>query len=167
MTGSRRAKSVIVLLACLATIGCDRLTKHVAATMLAGSAPRSLLADTVRLSYAENTGGFLSLGANLTPARRVLVFTIATGLLLLGLGTAAVRAGWQGTRLAGVALVVAGGASNWIDRVVAGAVVDFMNIGIGPVRTGIFNVADVAIMLGVVLVVVGGPATFRRSGATP
>jgi signal peptidase II len=50
---------------------------------------------------------------------------------------------------------VAGGASNWIDRAVRGSVVDFMNVGIGPVRTGVFNVADVAIMLGAVLIVAG------------
>jgi signal peptidase II len=29
------------------------------------------------------------------------------------------------------------------------SVVDFLNVGIGPLRTGIFNVADVAIMVGV------------------
>jgi signal peptidase II len=167
MTGSHRARSVVILLACLATIGCDRVTKHVAATMLAGNPPRSLLADTVRLSYAENTGGFLSLGADLPPARRVIVFTITTGLLLLGLAATAIRARWQGARLGGVALIVAGGASNWIDRVAAGSVVDFMNIGIGPVRTGIFNVADVAIMFGVALIVIGASATFRGSPAAP
>jgi lipoprotein signal peptidase len=48
----------------------------------------------------------------------------------------------------GLTLFLAGGASNWIDRIVRGSVVDFLNVGIGPVRTVIFNVADVAIMLG-------------------
>ena len=45
------------------------------------------------------------------------------------------------------------------DRVARGRVVDFINIGIGPVRTGIFNVADVAIMLGVGVVIL---AELRR-----
>jgi signal peptidase II len=53
----------------------------------------------------------------------------------------------------GLALFVAGGASNWIDRVARGSVVDFLNVGVGPVRTGVFNVADVAIMLGAGVVV--------------
>ena len=48
----------------------------------------------------------------------------------------------------GVALFVAGGASNLLDRISYGMVIDFMNVGVGPLRTGIFNVADVAIMLG-------------------
>jgi signal peptidase II len=142
-----------VLLACLATVGCDRVTKHAAATLLADTQERSFLGDTVRLSYAENTGGFLSLGADLPVERRVIVFTIVTGLLLVSLAAAAVRRHWEGARLLGAALIVSGGASNWMDRVVVGSVVDFMNVGIGPVRTGIFNVADVAIMAGVALLV--------------
>jgi signal peptidase II len=45
--------------------------------------------------------------------------------------------------------VIGGGASNLIDRVVRdGRVVDFLQIGIGDLRTGIFNVADAAIVLG-------------------
>jgi 2-iminobutanoate/2-iminopropanoate deaminase len=50
----------------------------------------------------------------------------------------------------GLALFVAGGVSNWIDRVTQGRVVDFLNVGVGPVRTGVFNVADLAIMVGAV-----------------
>jgi signal peptidase II len=64
--------------------------------------------------------------------------------------------------------VVAGGASNWIDRLAFGRVVDFMNVGLGPLRTGIFNVADVAIMVGVGLLILGdarrrGPPSASRS----
>jgi len=48
-----------------------------------------------------------------------------------------------------------GGASNLIDRASRGHVVDFLNLGVGSLRTGIFNVADVAVLLGAVLIVVG------------
>lgn len=45
-----------------------------------------------------------------------------------------------------------GGASNLFDRATNdGAVVDFLNVGVGPVRTGIFNIADMAILLGALL----------------
>jgi len=153
----------VVLLACLGTVGCDRVTKHAAATLLADAPERSFLSDTVRLSYAENTGAFLSLGADLPAEWRMLVFTLATGLLLAALAVTAVRRQWQGPRLLGAALIVGGGASNWLDRLVAGSVVDFLNIGIGPVRTGIFNVADVAIMIGVALIVLAWRDDNRRS----
>jgi signal peptidase II len=57
--------------------------------------------------------------------------------------------------LVGVSPSLAGGASNWLDRAATGRVVDFMNVGLGPLRTGIFNVADVAIMCGAAVRVLG------------
>jgi signal peptidase II len=72
---------------------------------------------------------------------------------LVVLVAAAIRSRWDGWPLFGVGLFAAGGASNWVDRVARGSVVDFLNVGLGPLRTGIFNVADVAIMAGVAILV--------------
>jgi signal peptidase II len=86
-----------------------------------------------------------------------------TSLIVLGLLVALARCR-QGsmTGAFGLALLVGGAVGNLIDRVVyGGAVVDFVSLGLGPFRTGIFNLADVAITLGVVLV-----ALQARSGAT-
>jgi signal peptidase II len=143
---------VALLVAVVATIGCDRVSKHIVTATLAGEPGRSYLADTIRLEYAENTGGFLSLGGTLPAAARTAVFTIGPVLILLLLCGAALGYRWQGWSLIGTGLVLAGGGSNWVDRLVRGSVVDFMNVGIGPLRTGIFNVADVAIMVGVAVV---------------
>ena len=45
-------------------------------------------------------------------------------------------------------LMFAGGVGNLIDRFTNnGSVVDFLNIGIGPLRTGIFNVVDIAVFI--------------------
>jgi signal peptidase II len=152
----RISARLVLLVAVVSTIGCDRVTKHVATAVLAGASARSYLADTVRLEYVENTGGFLGLGADWPDAIRTMVFAAGTGLLLLMMVGVAVRFHWHGWRLIGVWLVFAGGASNWVDRVVRGSVVDFMNVGIGPLRTGIFNVADVAIMVGVAVLLLAG-----------
>jgi len=144
-------KIIALLLLIVATIGCDRVTKRMAETSLAGLPRTSLMADTVRLEYAENTGGFLSLGAELPASVRTPLFTIGTGLGLLAMIVAALRLQWRGLQLAALCLFAAGGASNWADRLVRGSVVDFLNVGFGPVRTGIFNVADVAVMAGACL----------------
>ena len=153
-----------LLVAVISTIGCDRMTKHVASVALADGSVRSYLADTVRLEYVENAGGFLGLGANLPDAWRTTLFTIITGVTLLGVAGIAVRGRSQKWLLAGACLVLAGGASNWVDRLARGSVVDFMNVGIGPLRTGVFNVADVAIMLGVSMLVL---ARSRRASTIP
>jgi signal peptidase II len=159
----KTAWHLALTLAVLSTIGCDRITKHAAATFLSGLPTRSYLADTVRLGYAENTGGFLSLGAELPAAARTGLFTIGTGCLLCVLVFIAIRRRWDRLSTLGLALFVAGGASNWIDRVIRGSVVDFLNVGVGPLRTGVFNVADVAIMLGAAVIVIAAFGKTRAS----
>jgi signal peptidase II len=149
------------------TVGCDRVTKHFAAATLPELPRQSFLADTVRLEYVENTGAFLSLGTHWPPAVRTGLFTIGNGLLLFGMVVAAIRLRWSGPALVGLGLFLAGGASNLADRVVRGNVIDFMNVGLGPLRTGIFNVADMAIMLGAAIVVFTdyrSPKAPRRDG---
>lgn len=152
-----------MLVVILTTVGCDRVTKHVAAAELAGRPVQSFLADTVRLTYAENNAGFLSLGSNLPAAVRTALFTVGSGILLAVLALLALRLRWTRWQSAGVGLFVAGGASNWIDRLLHGSVVDFMNIGVGWFRTGIFNVADVAIMVGIAILLLSGVQNKRGS----
>lgn len=148
-------KRLALLALIIFTIGCDRVTKHLAERSLSDVPQQSLMRDTVRLSLSENTGGFLSLGATWPADVRTAVFVIGTGGCLVLLVISAVRGRWSGAPLWGVALYAAGGVSNLADRIYRGSVIDFLNVGIGPVRTGIFNVADMAIMLGVAMVLVG------------
>jgi len=154
---------LVLLIAIVATIGCDRVTKHMAATTLADAPGRSFLADTVRLEYAENTGAFLSLGADWPHPVRTAVFGVSNAVLLVAIAIVAVRRRWPALALLGVVLFVAGGASNLLDRIAYGVVIDFMNVGVGSLRTGIFNVADVAIMLGAGLLMFEGYRSQRRT----
>jgi signal peptidase II len=161
-TGVRVAFLALVM---ASTIGCDRVTKHAAAELLAHRPTQSFLADSLRLTYAENTGGFLSLGAALPPVVRTTVFTVSTGLVLVVLLVELLRSNWPFWRATGTALFIAGGVSNWIDRALWGSVVDFLNVGIGWLRTGIFNFADVAIMLGIALFVLSELSARRKPDA--
>ena len=146
------ARWCVVLLLVASTVGCDVVTKRLAAESLAGLPAQSFLGDTVRLTYVENAGGFLNLGATLPPWARMAVFTVAVGAFLFLMVAAAWRNGWRRWHTVALSLLLAGGFSNWVDRLSDGRVIDFLNIGIGGLRTGIFNVADVAIMVGVALV---------------
>lgn len=144
---------VVVLLACA---GCDQATKSMAQQSLARRPAQELAGGLLRLEYAQNPGAFLSLGASLSPSARFWIFTVFVTLLLIGLLLFAVRMSPHTPLLvvAAIALVIGGGLSNLIDRLLHdGLVVDFMQVGIGPLHTGIFNVADVAIVAGLVLIV--------------
>lgn len=146
---SKTVRSLLLLALIAGTVGCDRVTKHLAQARLEGTPGQSLFNDTVRLEYAENVGGFLSLGANWSPDFRTAVFSIGSGLLLLSLVMTAIRFRRRTLYLVGVSLACAGGTSNLFDRIMQKAVIDFMNVGLGDLRTGIFNVADIAILLGI------------------
>jgi signal peptidase II len=154
---------LVLLVAIGATIGCDRVTKYLAVTTLSGTRTRSFLADTVRLEYIENPGAFLSLGADWPPRVRTALFGIGNAVVLLALTVMALRLRWPSSALLGLAFFVAGAASNLLDRLANGKVVDFMNVGLGPLRTDIFNVADMAILLGAGLVGLAAYRSDRRA----
>jgi signal peptidase II len=146
---------ILPLFLLLTTVGCDRITKHLAIVHLSGAPPVSYLHNTIRLQYAENSGAFLSLGSELPDTLRTMILTVGVAILLVLVAILAIHRGWVGVPLAGAALMWGGGASNLIDRAARGHVVDFLNIGVGSLRTGIFNVADVAVLLGALLIVFG------------
>lgn len=132
-------------------VGLDQLTKLAARRYLAPRPPISLLGGIVQFAYSENVGAFLGLGAGLPPGIRTLIFGGVAGLLLVAVTAYTLTArGLTPAEVAAASLVVAGGFGNLIDRVLRdGRVTDFVSVGVGPLRTGIFNVADVAVMLGV------------------
>ena len=146
-----KKRVLIIFFILLAVVVCDRITKHVAKQNLQPYEIIRLLNDTVRLQYAENTGAFLSLGSNISEPARYIVFTLLVGIFLGCLLTYLLLSK-QLTRLQVMAmsLVLGGGIGNLIDRIAhEGRVFDFMNVGIGSLRTGIFNVADMSITFGV------------------
>ena len=140
----------LVLVAC---IGCDQSTKYTAKHYLEDQSGYSFIGDTFRLVYSENTGAFLGLGSSLPERVRTFLFSGLVAVFLLAFLIYVLRSSdVSKTGIIASALIISGGLSNLIDRLVNnGAVIDFMNLGIGSLRTGIFNVADMAIMLGAFL----------------
>lgn len=151
----RFKRDLLIILLLVGCVGCDQLTKDVAQKYLAFEPPRSWFHDTVRLEYAENTGAFLSLGSGFSEGLRVILFQVFPALWLVGLALFLFVAN-QMPPLSATAwsLVLSGGIGNLLDRLLHdGRVIDFMNVGIGSLRTGIFNVADLCITIGVSLLV--------------
>lgn len=146
-----KKRALVIVFILLACIVCDRITKAVAKQNLDPFEPIRILHDTIRLQYAENTGAFLGLGSDIPEPVRYIVFTLLVGLFLACL-LIYLLVSTELTRLQVMAmsLVLGGGCGNLIDRIAnEGRVFDFMNVGIGPLRTGIFNVADMSITFGV------------------
>jgi signal peptidase II len=137
----------------------DQYTKH-----LARSLRRAIELGPLMLTYTENRGAFLSLGANLPADVRAWLFN---GVVAVGLAALAVYVARHPD--VPLALVLAGGVGNLIDRLrFEGRVTDFLYLHAGPLHTGVFNVADMAITLGVVWMGVRAlvlqSSTDRRAG---
>jgi len=144
-----KLKLILLLLVFLPLIGCDRYTKELAIIVLKGQEPLSFLSGIFSIRYHENTGAMLSLGADLPDSLRFIIFTAIVGVILIaGLIYVMVKPMDKFNFTAGL-LILAGGFGNLYDRVLNdGRVVDFMLVQFGPLRTGVFNVADIAIMAG-------------------
>jgi len=147
------SKPMVVLLITITCVGCDQASKWAAKQFLAPDRFFSFAGDSLRLQYAENTGAFLGLGAALPDLWRQLVFTALVGIFLLGLlGYLLLSRSLSTVAVNCLSWILAGGASNLIDRIAYdGRVIDFLNLGIGPLRTGIFNLADMVITFGAVI----------------
>lgn len=161
---NRLTKVSIILVTILGCAGCDQATKIAAKNILQDQSPISFLSGIFTLTYAENTGAMLSLGGNLTDNLRYILFVIFVGLFLFSALAYVIYRPMNILSVFGFSLFIGGGLSNLLDRVFNdGAVVDFMYIRLGAVETGIFNVADMAIMAGAFLLCY----TFTKLEAKP
>jgi signal peptidase II len=148
------SRFIVVMVTLGGCVGCDQASKSAARALLSSGATESLFADSLRLQLVENPGSFLSLGASLPEHLRFTLFTAVVGVVLIGLVCFALFARLRLARVIALGLVAGGGISNLLDRLLFdGRVTDFLNVGVGSFRTGIFNLADMAILGGALLLI--------------
>ena len=162
----RNLRLTVLFLALACTVGCDQTSKYLARSQLGRFGSVAMPGGFGEFRLAENPGSFLSLGAGLPAPLRVACFTLGVGAALLVLGAyLARRTRLEWMPFVALSLVLAGGVSNLIDRVTRqGLVTDFMVLRVGPFQTGVFNVADVMVMIGVALL---GWGLWNRRNAPP
>jgi len=128
----------------------DLWVKILAVDYLIGAPGFSYLGGFIVVEYAENRGAFLSLGANLSETARLWIFVVGVIFILGFCLYSLIQSAASRTMTLAFALVISGGIGNLIDRIKQGYVVDYVHMGFTSVRTGVFNVADVAISAGLI-----------------
>jgi signal peptidase II len=128
-----------------AVVALDQWTKHWATNTLQFRAPVRVIGELVRLTYTRNSGVAFGIGAGV-PFPYYL-FSIAAIAVILYLFVR--RQVPSTSRQLALALILGGAIGNLIDRVSAGEVVDFIEIGYGHWHWPVFNVADSAVTIGV------------------
>jgi signal peptidase II len=130
----------------------DKLTKYIAITYLKGHEAIPLFNDTVIIKYAENTGAFLSLGSNWNIYVKYIVFLIIPIIICLTGVIYLIVKETKTHRIITGSCIIGGGIGNLTDRLFNEfKVIDFFNLGVGAIRTGILNMADLSVTFGVIL----------------
>ncbi len=138
----------------LAVVIADRATKAWFETQTTETWRHEMIHHFVYLVHAHNPGIAFSLFADSTsPWVRTLL--IAGSLVVIGVLAWLLVAGQSigALNAAGIALLLGGATGNVTDRILHGAVTDFLEVWIGAYRWPAFNVADSAITIGAAFIV--------------
>jgi len=125
----------------------DRLSKAWALHVLAPVGSRPLFDDWFRLTYVRNTGVAFGLGAG--KGLPFAAITLVALVLVIGLAASPRSRTWP--RSIALGLIVGGAAGNLLDRIRWGSVIDFLDFGVRENWFPVFNAADSAITVGVIL----------------
>lgn len=157
MTENQKKRMTIVATLAV-TLGLDQITKVIVRNTMDRNIPIEVIGDYAKLVYVENDGAMLSMGNNLPDFWKVVLLSVVPAAILLALLVYTfIKIDTPKNQRFGLSLILGGGIGNVADRIFYGSVTDFMNVGIGDCtycRTGIFNVADMAIMLGIGILLV-------------
>lgn len=138
----------------VAVVAIDQLTKAMVRATLPLHDSRTIIPGLVDFTHVRNTGAaFGFLNAVDFPFKTVVIALIATAALI-GVGMyAASLAHHQLIARVGLALIIGGASGNLLDRVIAGSVVDFVDVYWRNWHFWAFNVADSAITIGVAIMI--------------
>lgn len=141
--------SFIVLL----NISCDQISKDLARKKIDDNQVIRLVNDNFILTKVENKGAALSLGENLHPTLKLVLLQILPLFVLAFLfRLLLIKNNYTASTIIGFCFIIGGGIGNIYDRILYGSVTDFMHIQVGIFKTGIFNMADVSVVVGVLLI---------------
>jgi signal peptidase II len=152
---STAARSMVVLFVVLSGGVCDQVTKLIAESVLSDGTVWSLFGDAVRLQLVHNEGGVMSVGASSPAIPQWLLVAWVACTLISVLAYALFSKASGLPVIVAAALLFAGGASNFTDRLLHhGSVIDFITINMTTLRMAVFNLADLAIVAGFFLLAV-------------
>ena len=150
MTNRNSLKFAFLLIIVALNLGCDQVSKVVARKHIDFYQQITIVKDRFILTKVENTGAFLSAGSNLPEFIRIMMLIILPLVVLVyGLFYLYVNKALPRLMQVGVCFLIGGGMGNIYDRIIHGSVTDFLFMDFVLFRTGVFNLADVSIMIGI------------------
>ena len=144
---------IFILLLIFGNISCDQLSKNLVRNNIYPGDYIPVISNHLILTNVENTGAALGFGQNFSPVIKTILLKGLPLLVLIVLTYRILSKKNLDKRLSiAFAFVIGGGMGNLIDRILYGSVTDFFHIQIGFFKTGIFNMADVSVTIGILMV---------------
>ncbi|MBC8984227.1 signal peptidase II [Pedobacter sp. N36a] len=148
------AGKVLILVIILLNVGCDQMSKSIVRERVDYYENIKVFSNYVTLTKVENSGAFLSMGDALhSGIKFVFLLLLPVAVLMAGLYFVMTRKDLSPVLVFGICCVIGGGIGNLYDRIIYGAVTDFLHIDFIVFQTGIFNAADLSIMAGMSLII--------------
>ena len=150
------SRTVFIALLIIFNIAIDQISKVLVRANVNPFSEDSIIGDVFTLHNVENTVAFLGMGSDLSEPWRTILLLV---LPVIVLGLVVVHIIKDKTidkiSLIGFCCIIGGGIANVVDRFAYGSVTDFLHIDLGgKLRTGIFNIADVSVTTGMIMILV-------------
>lgn len=149
-------RNLVIVFILVLNFSCDQISKTIVRKSVADYEIIPLIDGFLSLTKVENTGAFLSTGSSLPYFIRLILLTLMpVAFLSYGLTLIIRKKNMPQILIIGWCFVIGGGTGNLFDRIVHGSVTDFLHLDLRLFQTGIFNMADVSIMMGMFIIILG------------
>ena len=150
---AKKLRITFILALVLLNVSCDQVSKNVVRQTIAKEERIHVIKDSFVLTKVENEGAAWSVGSDLSPLLKIIFLQIIPSLVLVFLlRHILIQTKYKKETVVGFAFIIGGGIGNLFDRIVHNSVTDFLILDLGLIKTEIFNLADVSIMVGSILV---------------
>lgn len=151
---SKRSVAIIAII--IATIALDQISKVLVRAYVEPGSQSEIIGNYFTLHNVENTGAFLGMGSSLNPTLKLILLLILP-IVVLGFVLIHILRNKELDHLSLIAfsIIIGGGIANVYDRIVYGSVTDFFYMKLtDTLHTGIFNVADLFVTTGMIILLV-------------
>ena len=150
------SRSLSIILLIVANITIDQISKVVVRATIEEDQVIKIIGDNFIMTRVQNSGAFLGMGSELNDTLRLILLLILPVVVLGGVIYYILKnKALDRLSLIAFCCIIGGGIANVFDRIVEGSVTDFFYIKLTDIiRTGIFNVADMSVTFGMILLLI-------------
>ena len=150
----KRKRNLLITTIVFLSIALDQISKIWVRNNFESYIENSIICDLFILIKVENTGAFLGMGSELPESLRILLLIVLPIIVLIFITIYTyIDKELDKISIIGFSLIIGGGIGNIFDRIVYGSVTDFFYLDFGSIfKTGIFNIADIFVTTGMILI---------------